>query len=99
MTTGQRELEEEVQLQAKDWELVAQMYLSPGFANEQLYIYHAKQLSKVENPKAMDEDEVLEVYELTLEEAKQAIMNREICDAKTIFAIQYWENLKLKEGR
>ena len=99
LTTGQRELEEEVQLQAKDWELVAQMYLSPGFANEQLYIYHAKHLSKVENPKAMDEDEVLEVYELTLEEAKQAILNREICDAKTIFAIQYWENLKFKEGR
>ena len=47
----------------------------------------------------MDEDEVLEVYELTLEEAKQAISNREICDAKTIFAIQYWEILKLKEGR
>ena len=47
LTTGQRELEEEVQLQAKDWELVAQMYLSPGFANEQLYIYHAKHLSKV----------------------------------------------------
>lgn len=99
LITGQRELEEEVQLQAKDWELVAQMYLSPGFANEQLYIYHAKHLSKVENPKAMDEDEVLEVYELTLEEAKQAILNREICDAKTIFAIQYWENLKFKEGR
>lgn len=97
LVTGQRELEEETGYQAKEWTLAAQMYLSPGFANEQLYIYHAKDLYKVPNPKPQDEDEVLEVYELTLEEAKQAMANREICDAKTIYAIQYWELLLATE--
>jgi ADP-ribose pyrophosphatase len=29
--------------------------------------------------------------ELTLEEAKEKIKTQEICDAKTIYAILYWE--------
>ncbi|OUK38169.1 ADP-ribose pyrophosphatase, partial [Enterococcus faecium] len=48
---------------------------------------------KVENPLAQDEDEVLELYHLTLEEAQQAMKDQLICDAKTIYAIQYWELL------
>ena len=51
----------------------------------------------MENPLAQDDDEVLELYELTLEEAKAAIADQSICDAKTIFAIQYWELEQLKE--
>lgn len=69
------------------------MYLSPGFANEVLHIYHAQGVEKVENPLAQDEDEVLELYHLTLEEAQQAMKDQLICDAKTIYAIQYWELL------
>ena len=66
------------------------MYLSPGFANELLHIYHAVNIEKVEQPLAQDEDEVLELYALTLAEAKQAMSDQVICDAKTIYAIQYW---------
>ncbi|WP_291292183.1 NUDIX hydrolase [Enterococcus sp.] len=94
--TGARELEEETGYQAGEMEHVNSMYLSPGFANEVLHLFHAKQLRKVENPLPQDEDEVLEVYELTMEEAKAAIAEGTICDAKTIFAIQFWELLELK---
>ena len=48
------------------------------------------------NPLPQDEDEVLEVYELTLEQAQAAIADGTICDAKTVFAIQFWELLDLK---
>ena len=72
---------------------VSSMYLSPGFANEIMHIYHAIDLQKVENPLAQDEDEVLELYALTFAEAKQAIDDQLICDAKTMYAIQYWELL------
>ncbi len=61
------------------------MYLSPGFANELLHVYYAKELEKVTNPLPQDEDEVLEVYELTLEQAQAAIADGTICDAKTVF--------------
>lgn len=96
--TGARELEEETAYRAERLEPIASMYLSPGFANELLHLYHAKNIKKVENPLAQDEDEVLEIYELTLEEAKKEIQSKSICDAKTIFAIQYWE-LLIAQGR
>ena len=67
------------------------MYLSPGFANEKLALYLATDLQKVENPRPQDEDEILELYELTIAEAKAEVAKGTICDAKTLFAIQYWE--------
>nr|WP_305035724.1 hypothetical protein [Mycobacterium tuberculosis] len=48
-------------------------------------------MTKVENPRPQDEDETLEVLEVSLEEAKELIQLGHICDAKTIMAVQYWE--------
>lgn len=92
--TAYRELEEETGYTSEQLDFVAAMYLSPGFANEKLHLYYTNQLIQVENPLPQDEDEVLELYALTLEEAKAAIETEEICDAKTIYAITYWELLK-----
>lgn len=94
--TARRELEEETAYRAETLTYVAEMYLSPGFSDEKLYVYAAQGLEKVENPRPQDEDEVLELYELTLAEAKDAIKDGTICDAKTIFAVQYWELLQVK---
>ncbi|HIY58049.1 MAG TPA: NUDIX hydrolase [Candidatus Tetragenococcus pullicola] len=96
--TGLRELEEETGYRASSVELITSMYLSPGYANERLYLYQAKGIQKVEHPLAQDEDEVIEVYELTLEEAKEAIKQDVICDAKSIYAVLYWE-LQMEKGR
>lgn len=96
--TARRELEEETGYSAQVLEPVTEMYVSPGFANEILHIFYAEGLTKVENPLPQDEDEVLELYELTLEEAKQEIRNGLICDAKTLFAVQYWELKKLNRN-
>lgn len=95
--TAKRELEEEAGYKANKLIHVHSMYLSPGFANEIVHLYYAENLEKIDNPLPQDEDEVLELYTLTLEEAKQEIANGLICDAKTIFAIQYWELKQLKE--
>ena len=54
-------------------------------------LYLASNLSKVENPRPQDEDETLELLEVSLEEAKALIQSGDICDAKTIMAVQYWE--------
>ena len=97
LQTGMRELEEETGYQATAFEHLTSMYLSPGFSDELLHVYHAKNLTKVDEPLPQDEDEVLEIFELTLEEAKAKMATQEICDAKTIFAIQYWELLISKE--
>lgn len=89
--TARRELEEETGFQANTWTYVSSMYLSPGFSNEKMYMYYAEKLARVENPLAQDDDEVLELYELTLQEAKAEIEKGTICDSKTLYAIQYWE--------
>ena len=92
--TGARELEEETGFTAAEMKHVGSMYLSPGFSNEMLHLYHAVELTKVENPRAQDEDEVLELYVLSLDEAKKAMKDGLICDAKTMYAITYWELLQ-----
>ncbi|MDE8688106.1 ADP-ribose pyrophosphatase, partial [Streptococcus gordonii] len=51
----------------------------------------ASQLTKVDNPRPQDEDETLQLFEVSLEEAHQLLQNGDICDAKTIKALQYWE--------
>ncbi|MFK4566060.1 ADP-ribose pyrophosphatase [Enterococcus sp. UD-01] len=96
---AKRELEEETGLQAGQFSYVASMYVSPGFADELLHIYFAQQLAKVPNPRPQDDDEVLELHKVTLDEAKAAIASGLICDAKTIFAVQYWELQQLKAAK
>lgn len=95
--TAERELEEETGYRANRFTFVTSMYVSPGFANELLHIYYAQELEKVPNPRPQDDDEILELYTVTLDEAKAEIASGLICDAKTIFAVQYWELQQLKE--
>ena len=85
-----RELEEEAAYTGK-LSLLYDFYSAIGFCNERLRLYLASDLRKVENPRPQDEDETLELLEVSLEEAKALIQSGDICDAKTIMAIQYWE--------
>ena len=96
LITAKREFEEETGLQAKNWKHVTSMYSTPGFTDEYLEIYKATDLKKVKKPLAQDEDEFIELVELTYEEALEANKNGEICDSKTVFALFYWELEKLR---
>ncbi|WP_318508505.1 NUDIX hydrolase [Bacillus sp. T3] len=95
LTCAARELEEETGYVCESLELVNSFYTSPGFADEIVHVYEARGLTKVENPADQDEDEFINLLELTLEEAQQYIEQQKIYDAKTIFAVQY---LQLKEA-
>lgn len=85
-----RELEEETGYKAERMEHLVSFYTSPGFANEYLYVYCAKGLTKGETHP--DQDEFVELVELTFAECLDRIRSGEICDAKTIVAIYYWQN-------
>ena len=91
-----RELEEEAAYTGK-LSLVYDFYSAIGFCNERLKLYLASDLTKVENPRPQDEDETLELLEVSLDQAKELIQSGHICDAKTIMAIQYWE-LQINSG-
>ena len=92
---ARRELEEETGYECESLELLTSFYTSPGFADEIVHVYLAKGLSKKENAAALDEDEFVNLEELTLEEALHYIKEQKIFDAKTIYAVQY---LQLQEA-
>ncbi len=82
---SKRELEEETGYIAKDWKSLGYIYTSPGFCDEKLYLYLAKDLTyKKQNP---DEDEILEPDEVSKEEILRMIDTGVINDSKTICAI------------
>lgn len=89
-----RELEEETGYTASGLELLYDFYSAIGFCNERLYLYLAKDLIKVKNPRDKDADETIELLHWSLEEAKAAIASGDICDAKTIMALQYFELMR-----
>ena len=84
------ELEEETAYSGK-LRLLYDFYSAIGFCNERLRLYIASNLEKVENPRPQDEDETLELLEVSMDEALSLIQSGDICDAKTIMAIQYWQ--------
>lgn len=84
-----RELEEETGYQG-DLSPIYDFYTAIGFCNEKIKLYLATNLVKVPNPRPKDHDEVLELFELSLEECMDMIKIGRICDAKTIMALQYY---------
>jgi len=92
---AKRELEEETGVKAKTWKKLHSFYTSPGFANEIVHVFLAEDLEV--GDVHLDEDEFVERIDVTMEEANQMVLSEEIHDAKTIYAIQYWQ-LKLAKG-
>ncbi|TVP92393.1 NUDIX hydrolase [Alkalibacterium sp.] len=98
LVTAKRELEEETGYQADEWEFVTSFFSTPGFTDEYLEIYEATGLKKVDNPLEMDDDEAIELIEVTFDEAWDLYGQKLIRDSKTVFALFYWKMKKLQES-
>lgn len=97
LVTAKREFEEETSMRAKNWKFVTSFYSTPGFTDELLEIYEARDLVTIKDSLAQDEDEFIEVVTLTYDEAMDAYAREELCDSKTVFALFYWQLLRQKE--
>ncbi len=91
--TAVRELEEETGYTAKALTFVTSFYSTPGFTDELIYIYYTNELELLSEVKQNDDDEFVELIELTLAEAKEYMKEQQIHDAKTNYAILYLESL------
>ncbi|GLC87221.1 NUDIX domain-containing protein [Lysinibacillus piscis] len=87
IVTARRELEEETGYGAKHFTYLQSFATSPGFADEIIHLFVAKDLYQLEQKAALDEDEFVELLEITLEEAQQMVAEERIYDAKTAFAV------------
>lgn len=86
---GKRELREETGATAEKYISLGELYPTPGYCGEVIYMFAATGLSFGDcDP---DEDEFLEVERIPLERAVEMVLSGEIKDAKTQTAI-----LKLK---
>ena len=93
MLAAARELEEEAGVRAKSLEKLFTVYPTPGYTNEKIHVYLAKDVEKTD--RHLDDGEFLEVEFVPLEKIKEMLEKDEINDAKTIIALQAYL-LKMK---
>ena len=86
MLTAKRELEEEAGIKAEEMSLLFVLYPTPGYTNEKIYIYEAR--NGVRTQAHLDEGEFLDVIYMPIEEALKGVSEGMIKDAKTIVALQ-----------
>ena len=90
-----RELKEETGAMADKLICLGEMYSSPGFCNEIIWLYLA--INPDMGEKCPDEDEFLDTVIMPLDKAIEMIMKNEIKDAKTAMGIlktvEYLKNI------
>ena len=98
---ARREVQEEVGLNISNLEHISTFYPSPGGSSERIFLYYSEisveQISDGKIGGLACEDENIQSYEISLDEALERIKSGEIMDAKTIIGIQWLENRQLKK--
>jgi len=91
LDTARRELREETGYKARNWRHIGTMHPCIGYSDERIEIFFAHGLSFVGS--GLDDEEFLEVLEMSLADALLAVRDGEITDAKTITALLWAEKL------
>lgn len=85
LVTAQRELREEAGVSAENWTELGCALPSPGFCDEVLHLFIARDLSEVD--KHQQDDEIIEIHWLPLKQAVEMAASGEICDAKSVMGL------------
>ena len=85
LLAAKRELKEETGLEAENWLHLTDTFTTPGFSNERISLYLARDLHQGET--CPDEDEFLNLVKLPFREALDMVLRGEIRDAKTQIAL------------
>jgi len=91
-----REFKEETGYDIENLKYMTYFYTTPGFSNEVGHIYFLDATDKGNTN--FDEDEDIEIIELSLKETKEMIYKKEIVDAKTILGVMMYSDYIEKES-
>lgn len=88
LACAQRELEEEAGLAAESWELLTDIVASPGYGEEVVRIYLARDLREVERPAAEDDEEAdMDFAWVPIEKAVQLVMSGTVSNSIALAGI------------
>ncbi|HAZ63556.1 MAG TPA: ADP-ribose pyrophosphatase [Armatimonadetes bacterium] len=96
LACAQRELAEETGLGAGEWVELGHFYTTPGFTDEIIWVFLARDLRPVSGF-AADHDEEIEIVRMPLAEAHARALRGEILDAKTVCGL-VWAGARLAAG-
>lgn len=82
LSCAKRELAEETGYSAEQWHRLGEITPVPGYSNERIHIYLARELQPA--AQNLDADEVIQVQEVEFQKALEMIAGGEIQDAKSI---------------
>lgn len=85
LTCARRELAEETGLTADRWDLLTRFYPSPGYTDEVIHIFLARELTR--GTARPDEGEFISCERLSLEQALTEIMDGSLTDGKTCLGV------------
>lgn len=94
--TAARELEEEAGLRAVRWTALGRMLATPGFCDEVVHLFLARDLTAV--PARTEADELLEVRWLPFADAVAQAADGRIADGKTVVALLRAADLLARGG-
>ena len=83
--TAQRELQEEAGLNAKEWHTLGSFFSTPGFCDERIYLYLARNLTNTSTDH--HPHEIIEIHWIEFQQALEWVHNGEIVDAKTMLGL------------
>jgi 8-oxo-dGDP phosphatase len=84
LAAARRELAEETGLAAREWSVLVDVALSPGFTDEALRVYLARGLTDTERPEPEHEEADLELVRMPLGDAVRAALAGEIVNATAV---------------
>jgi 8-oxo-dGTP pyrophosphatase MutT (NUDIX family) len=95
LACARRELVEEVGMRAQEWSELFAFYSSPGFSDERVWLFLARDLTPAAGGVAPEDDERIEVMPWPLDQLDDAIAACQ--DAKSLIAL-LWTRAELARG-
>lgn len=80
-----RELSEETGYEAGTWEYLTSIVTTPGFSDEVIHLYAARDLTKKQQH--CDEDEFISLQVLSPQQVREMVLQGDIYDGKTLAAL------------